>query len=148
MDFARVLKKENLVYSGKSKDMYLIPDGEYAGKYAFVFTDRGTEYLDQDNQPVFDPGNDTVVGEIPGKGAIARKFATYFFKLFEKAGIPSHYITTVRDDVMIVEPATPISLPEQGPEFKGLAPLLNLEWTWRRFSSSKPRACRYHRLFP
>jgi len=131
MDLSRVLKKENLVYSGKSKDIYGIPDGEYAGKYAFVFTDRGTGYFDKNNKPVFDPGYDNVVGEIPGKGAIACKFATYFFKLFAKKRIPSHYIDTVRDDVMIVEPATPISLPEQGPEFEGSAPLLNLEWTWR-----------------
>lgn len=131
MDIARVFKKENLVYSGKSKDIYRIPGGEYADKYAFVFTDRGTGYLDKNNQPVFDPGYDNVVGEIPGKGAIACKFATYFFKLFAKRRIPSHYITTVRDDVMIVEPAKPISLPEQGPEFEGSAPLLNLEWTWR-----------------
>jgi phosphoribosylaminoimidazole-succinocarboxamide synthase len=131
MDFARVLKKENLLYSGKSKDIYRIPDGEYANKYAFVFTDRGTGYLDENNQPVFDPGYDNVVGEIPGKGAIACKFATYFFRLFAKKHIPTHYIKTVRENVMIVEPATPISLPEQGPEFEGSAPLLNLEWTWR-----------------
>jgi phosphoribosylaminoimidazole-succinocarboxamide synthase len=131
MDLSRVLKNENLVYSGKSKDIYRIPEGRYAGKYAFVFTDRGTGYFDKNNRPVFDPGYDNVVGEIPGKGAIACKFATYFFKLFTKKRIPSHYIDTVRDDVMIVEPATPISLPEQGPEFEGSAPLLNLEWTWR-----------------
>jgi phosphoribosylaminoimidazole-succinocarboxamide synthase len=131
MDITRVLKKENLVYSGKSKDIYRIPKGEYANKYAFVFTDRGTGYLDKNNKPVFDPGYDNVVGEIPGKGAIACKFAAYFFKLFAKKHIPSHYIKTVRDDVMIVEPATPISLPEQAPEFEGSAPLLNLEWTWR-----------------
>jgi len=131
MDLAQVLKKENLVYSGKSKDIYRIPTGEYANKYAFVFTDRGTGYLDEKGQPFFDPGYDTVVGEIPGKGAIACKFATYFFKLFAKKQIPSHYITTIRDDVMIVEPALPISLPEQAPEFEGSAPLLNLEWTWR-----------------
>lgn len=131
MDLSQVLKKENLVYSGKSKDIYRIPRGKCAGKYAFVFTDRGTGYFDKNNKPVFDPGYDNVVGEIPGKGAIACKFATYFFRLFAKKRIPSHYVDTVRDDVMIVEPATPISLPEQGPEFEGSAPLLNLEWTWR-----------------
>jgi phosphoribosylaminoimidazole-succinocarboxamide synthase len=131
MDLARVLKKENLVYSGKSKDIYRIPEGEYANKYAFVFTDRATGYLDKDNKPFFDPGYDSVVGKIPGKGAIACRFAAYFFELFAEKRIPTHYITTVRDDVMIVEPATPIGLPEQGPEFEGSAPLLNLEWTWR-----------------
>lgn len=131
MELDRVLKKENFVYSGKSKDIFRIPDGEYQGKYAFVFTDRGTGYMDKSGRPVFDPGYDNVVGEIPGKGAIACKFATYFFRLLAKKNVPSHYIATVGDNVMVVEPATPISMAEQAPEFAGSAPLLNLEWTWR-----------------
>ncbi len=131
MELSGVLVEDNLVYSGKSKDIYRIRDGEHAGKYAFVFTDRGTGYLDAANRPVFDPGYDTVVGEIPGKGAIACRFATYFFRLLAARNIPSHYIDTVAEDVMVVEPAVPISLAEQGPEFEGSAPLVNLEWTWR-----------------
>lgn len=131
MDLAKIIKKDNLVYSGKSKDIYRIPGGTYAGKYAFVFTDRGTGYLDKNGKPVFDPGYDSVVGNIPGKGVIAGKFATYFFKLMAKKKIPTHFIKSVRDDVMIVEPAVPICLPEQAPEFEGSAPLVNLEWTWR-----------------
>lgn len=131
MELERALKKENFVYSGKSKDIYRIPHGEYKGKYAFVFTDRGTGYLDKNGKPVFDPGYDNVVGEIPGKGAIACAFATYFFRLLAKKRIPTHYIATVADNVMVVEPATPISMKEQAPEFPGSAPLLNLEWTWR-----------------
>jgi len=131
MDLEQVLTKENFVYSGKSKDIYLIPEGEYKGKYAFVFSDRGTGYLDKNNKPVFDPGYDYVVGEIPGKGAIVCKFATYFFRMLQARNVPTHYIATVSDNVMIVEPATPLSLPEQAPEFAGSAPLLNLEWTWR-----------------
>jgi len=131
MDFDRVLTKDNFVYSGKSKDIYRIPEGEYKGKYAFVFTDRGTGYLDAHNRPVFDPGYDYVVGEIPGKGAIACRFATHFFKLLAEKKVPTHYLATVRDNIMVVEPATPISMAEQAPEFAGSAPLLNLEWTWR-----------------
>ena len=125
------MTKDNFVYSGKSKDIYRIPDGEYKGKYAFVFSDRGTGYLDENNRPVFDPGYDYVVGEIPGKGAIVCKFVTYFMRLLQARRVPTHYIATVGDNVMIVEPATPLSLPEQAPEFAGSAPLLNLEWTWR-----------------
>jgi len=131
MDLERVLQKENFVYSGKSKDIYRIPGGEYRGKYAFVFTDRGTGYFDGKGRPVFDPGYDNVVGEIPGKGAIACRFASYFFRLLAKKRVPSHYVATVADNVMVVEPATPIGMPEQAPEFAGSAPLLNLEWTWR-----------------
>jgi phosphoribosylaminoimidazole-succinocarboxamide synthase len=131
MDLSQVLKKESFVYSGKSKDIYRIPAGEFKDKYAFVFTDRGTGYFDKNNKPVFDPGYDNVVGDIPGKGAIACKFATYFFKLLKEKHVPTHYLDTVSDNVMIVEPAMPISFPEQGPEFEGSAPLLNVEWTWR-----------------
>jgi len=131
MEFERVFTKENFVYSGKSKDIYRIPAGEYQGKYAFVFTDRATGYLDNDGNPVFDPGYDNVVGEIPGKGAIACRFAGYFFKRLAERQVPTHYVDTVAENVMVVEPAAPIGLPEQAPEFTGSAPLLNLEWTWR-----------------
>lgn len=124
------MSKEKVVYRGKSKDVFEIGGGKYAGKYRLVFTDRGTGYMEK-GKPVFDPGYDNVVGEIPGKGAIACKFATYFFKLLKERNIPSHYIDTAGEDVMIVEPATPISKPNQAKLFEGSANLDNLEFTWR-----------------
>lgn len=124
------MQEENLVYRGKSKDVYQIASGASAGKYRMVFTDRATGYLEH-SKPVFDPGYDTVVGEIPGKGAIACRFATHFFKLLNEKGIPSHYIDTVGDNEMIVEPAIPLSMPAESPELPGAEPLLNLEFTWR-----------------
>ncbi|HBL52695.1 MAG TPA: hypothetical protein DDZ34_01210, partial [Syntrophaceae bacterium] len=42
------------------------------------------------------------VGEIPGKGAIACRFATHFFKLLKAKGVPTHYIDTISDNEMIV----------------------------------------------
>lgn len=122
--------EKDLVYRGKSKDVFKITKGKYQGKYRFVFTDRGTGYLENGN-PVFDPGYDDVVGEIPGKGKIACKFATLFFKLLKKKKIPTHYIETIADNVMIVEPAIPISMACQVPQIKWSAPLQNIEWTWR-----------------
>ncbi len=122
--------KEDLIYRGKSKDVVEIKSGQYTGKYRLIFTDRATGYL-ENGKPVFDPGYDIVVGEIPGKGAIACRFATHFFKLLKERGIPSHYIDTVSDNEMIVEPAVPLSMPAESPEFPGAAPLLNLEFTWR-----------------
>lgn len=124
------MAEKNLVYRGKSKDVFNITEGPNAGKYRFVFTDRGTGYI-ENGKVVFDPGYDTVVGDIPGKGAIACKFATHFFRLLKKKGIPSHYIDTISDNEMIVEPAIPLSMAEESPEFPGSAPLTNLEWTWR-----------------
>jgi phosphoribosylaminoimidazole-succinocarboxamide synthase len=123
-------KMEKLIYRGKSKDVYEISEGRYAGKYRLVFTDRGTGYV-ENGKVVFDPGYDVVVGEIPGKGAVACRFAAHFFKLLRDRGIPSHYIDSPSDNEMIVEPAVPISMPAEVPEYTGAAPLANLEFTWR-----------------
>jgi len=146
MDIAKALTPKNLVYEGKSKNVYNISEGKYAGKYAFFFTDKATGYI-EDGKPVFDPGYDNVVGEIPGKGAIACRFATYFFKLLKEKKVPSHYIDTINQNIMIVEPAIPISMPVGAPEFEGASDLQNLEWTfrnnatgsfWRRYPFVKP----------
>lgn len=124
------MEEKNLVYRGKSKDVYEITEGTYSGKYLLFYKDEATGYI-ENGKPVFDPGYDTVVGEISGKGAIACRFATHFFKLLQEKGIPSHYIDTAGDYEMIVEPADPLGLPAEAPEFEGSAPLLNLEFTWR-----------------
>lgn len=122
--------EEKLIYSGKSKNVYEITSGRYSNKYRLVFRDDATGYF-ENGKAVFDPGYDTVVGQIPGKGAIACRFATHFFKLLQEHGIPSHYIDTVSDNEMIVEPALPLGMHADSPEFPGSAPLQNLEFTWR-----------------
>ncbi len=124
------MAESNLVYRGKSKDVFEIKEGPHAGKYRFVFTDRATGYI-ANGKTVFDPGYDNVVGDIPGKGAIACRFATHFFRLLKEKGIPSHYIDTITENEMIVEPAIPLGMPAESPGFPGSAPLLNLEFTWR-----------------
>ncbi|HDS11693.1 MAG TPA: hypothetical protein ENN77_02190 [Candidatus Wirthbacteria bacterium] len=124
------MSESNLLYRGKSKDVCQITEGQYAGKYKLIFRDDATGYLENGN-PVFDPGYDVVVGQIPGKGAIACRFATHFFQLLQKHHIPSHYIETISDNEMIVEPAVPLSIPAAAPDLEGAAPLQNLEFTWR-----------------
>ncbi len=122
--------EKNLVYRGKSKDVFKITSGAHKGKYRFVFTDKATGYI-ENGKPVFDPGYDIVVGEIPGKGAIVCRFATHFFKLLKAKGVPTHYIETISDNEMIVEPAVPLGMPVAKPIFPGAEPLANLEFTWR-----------------
>lgn len=124
------MPEERLVYRGKSKDVFEVAEGEHKGKYRLVFTDRATGYMDG-GKPVFDPGYDVVVGEIPGKGAVACKFAVHFFELLKGRGVPSHYIATAGDNEMIVEPAVPIGIPAAAPQYPGAEPLDNLEFTWR-----------------
>lgn len=126
-----IKKQENLVYSGKSKEVYEILDGAYAGKYRFVFTDRATGYIDDKGNFNPDPGSDKVRGVISGKGEIACQIATYFFELLKNKGIPSHYIKTINKNEMVVEPAILFSMPAQAPKINGSAPLQNLEWVWR-----------------
>ncbi len=128
------MSKDKLIYRGKSKDVYQISAGPFAAKYRMVFTDRATGYMEH-GKPVFDPGYDKVVGEIPGKGAVACGFATHFFKLLKSRGIPSHYIETTSATEMIVDPAVALSMPPEAPGFPGAAPLLNLEFTWRNNAS-------------
>ena len=124
------MTEKNLVYRGKSKDVYKIASGAHKGKYRFVFTDRATGYL-ENGKPVFDPGYDVVVGEIPGKGAIACRFATHFFKLLQTKGVATHYIETISDNEMIIEPATPLGMKVEVAGIAGAEPLSNLEFTWR-----------------
>jgi len=124
------MNEPNLIYRGKSKDVYEITEGPHTGKYRMVFTDRATGYT-ENGKPVFDPGYDSVVGDIPGKGAIACRFATHFFRLLQEKGIPSHYIDTTGENEMVVEPAIPLGMPAAAPDLPGSAPLLNLEFTWR-----------------
>ena len=124
------MSNETLVIHGKSKDVYKIDSGIYAGKYRMVFTDRATGYI-ENGKTVFDPGRDVVVGEIPGKGAVACQFAAYFFKVLQSKGIPTHFIEAPSANEMIVEPAVALFMPPEDPDVVGAASLQNLEFTWR-----------------
>ena len=105
-----------LKYQGKTKDVYERDDG----KLEFHFKDTATGAI-VEGKTVFDPGQDSVIGEMPGKGKISCAFATYFFKLLTKEGIPNHYIDTPQETVMIVKPA----------EFLVIQGLYNLEFVYR-----------------
>jgi phosphoribosylaminoimidazole-succinocarboxamide synthase len=63
----------SLVYHGKTKDVFNRPD-EYL---EFHFKDDATGYM-LDGKPIFNSGYDKVVGQIPGKGEISRRFTKYF----------------------------------------------------------------------
>ena len=61
------MAEKNLVYRGKSKDVFRITNGAYKGKYRFVFTDRGTGYF-ENGKPVFDPGLPSRLGNVINQG--------------------------------------------------------------------------------
>ena len=87
-----------LVYKGKTKDVYAMPDGNYLLKFKDDVT--GTD-------GVFDPGANTVGLTIDGVGRAGLKLTKLFFERINSEGIPTHYIDCDIDAAtMTVKPAT------------------------------------------
>lgn len=87
----------NLVYTGKTKDVYLLDDGNYLLK----FKDDATGA-----DGVFDPGMNTVGLTIEGAGKAGLRLTQYFFEALQAEGIPTHYIdANIEEATMTVKPA-------------------------------------------
>ncbi|HDQ05661.1 MAG TPA: hypothetical protein ENN36_02920 [Candidatus Bathyarchaeota archaeon] len=133
----------DLLYRGKTKDVFKRPDGNLE----FHFKDDATGYM-VDGKPVFNSGYDKVVGQIHGKGEISCKFTKYFFELFEEKDIPTCFVEAgTQPNVMIVKPAKLLGLENQAKDFKGSDEIYGIEavfrnevmgsW-WRRYPSQIP----------
>lgn len=86
-----------LVYKGKTKDIYKLEDGNFL----FKFKDDVTG-----EDGVFDPGGNTVVSKIEGMGKSNLKMSKYFFEKLKELNIPTHYIDADLDNnTMTVMPA-------------------------------------------
>ncbi|HJJ56378.1 MAG TPA: phosphoribosylaminoimidazolesuccinocarboxamide synthase [Methanocorpusculum sp.] len=86
-----------LVYSGKTKDVFALNDGNYLLKFKDDCTGANG---------VFDPGMNSVGLSIKGAGKSGLRLTKYFFDLLIQSGIPTHYISSNLDDVtMTVRPA-------------------------------------------
>ncbi len=72
-----------LKYSGKTKDVYVLDDGNYLLKFKDDVTGE---------DGVFDPGANTVGLSMPGAGKAGLRLTKYFFELLKKENIPTHYI--------------------------------------------------------
>lgn len=87
-----------LVYSGKTKDVYQLEDGNLLLK----FKDDATG-----ENGVFDPGANTVGLIIEGAGRAGLRLTKYFFEILHQKGIPTHYIDAdIEQATMTVKPAT------------------------------------------
>ncbi len=96
-----------LVKTGKTKDVYKLPDGNYLLKFKDTVTGHPTGESD--------PGGNSVVGSVNGVGSGALKMSAYYFELIKKANIPTHYISAdLSKNEMVVKPAKPFG---QGLEF-------------------------------
>ena len=87
----------NKVYTGKTKDVYALDNGNYQLKFKDDCT--GTD-------GVFDPGANTVGLQIEGTGRENLKVSVYFFEILKKAGVKTHYVSADIDNAtMEVLPA-------------------------------------------
>ncbi len=86
-----------LVYTGKTKNVYALDNGNYLLKFKDDVT--GTD-------GVFDPGANTVGLSIAGVGNINLRMSVFFFEKLKAAGIKTHYVSANLDDTtMEVLPA-------------------------------------------
>ena len=78
-----------LVYTGKTKNVYELPDGNYLLKFKDDVT--GTN-------GVFDPGANTVGLSIDGAGRAGLSLTKYFFEILNAQDIPTHYVSANIDE--------------------------------------------------
>jgi len=88
------------IKSGKTKDVYKLPDGNYLLKFKDTVTGHPTGESD--------PGGNSVIGSVAGVGSGALKMTVFYFELLKKQNIPTHYIgADLSKNEMIVRPAKP-----------------------------------------
>ena len=75
--------ENKLVYTGKTKNVYALPNGNYQ----LLFKDDCTG-----TDGVFDPGANTVGLTIEGVGNVNLRMSVFFFEKFNAAGIRTHYV--------------------------------------------------------
>ncbi|MDY0234999.1 MAG: phosphoribosylaminoimidazolesuccinocarboxamide synthase [Gudongella sp.] len=86
-----------LVYTGKTKDVYELIDGNYMLRFKDDVT--GTD-------GVFDPGANTVGLSIEGAGKAGLKLTSFFYEKMNGMGIPTHFISSdIENNTMTVLPA-------------------------------------------
>jgi phosphoribosylaminoimidazole-succinocarboxamide synthase len=71
------------VYTGKTKDVYELEDGNYLLKFKDDVTGENG---------VFDPGANTVGLVMEGAGRAGLRLTKFFFEKLNAAGVPTHYI--------------------------------------------------------
>ncbi|MGJ9459990.1 phosphoribosylaminoimidazolesuccinocarboxamide synthase [Oceanobacillus sp. CF4.6] len=87
-----------LLYSGKTKNVYELEDGNYLLKFKDDVTGE---------DGVFDPGANTVGLSIEGAGKAGLKLTQFFFEKLKEQNIPTHFVDAdVEKQEMKVVPAT------------------------------------------
>ena len=90
---------KKLVYTGKTKDVFALDNGNYLLKFKDDCTGK---------DGVFDPGENSVGLTIEGVGDVNLRMSIYYFEKINAAGIKTHYISADLDNTtMEVVPAKP-----------------------------------------
>ena len=76
--------EKKLVYTGKTKDVFALPNGNYE----LLFKDDCTG-----KDGVFDPGENSVGLKIDGVGDVNLRMSIYFFEKINAAGIKTHFVS-------------------------------------------------------
>ena len=86
-----------LVYTGKTKDVFALDNGNYLLKFKDDCTGK---------DGVFDPGENSVGLTIEGVGDVNLRMSIYFFEKINAAGIKTHYVSAdLANTTMEVLPA-------------------------------------------
>ena len=86
-----------LVYTGKTKDVFALDNGNYLLKFKDDCTGK---------DGVFDPGENSVGLTIEGVGDVNLRMSIYFFEKINAAGILTHYVSAdLENTTMEVLPA-------------------------------------------
>lgn len=86
-----------LVYTGKTKDVFALDNGNYLLKFKDDCTGK---------DGVFDPGENSVGLTIEGVGDVNLRMSIYFFEKVNASGIKTHYVdASLADTTMEVLPA-------------------------------------------
>ena len=89
--------EKKLVYTGKTKDVFALDNGNYLLKFKDDCTGK---------DGVFDPGENSVGLKIDGVGDVNLRMSIYFFEKINAAGIKTHYVSAdMKNTTMEVLPA-------------------------------------------
>ncbi len=86
-----------LVYTGKTKNVYALDNGNYLLKFKDDCTGK---------DGVFDPGENSIGLTIEGVGDVNLRMSVYYFEKLKKAGVVTHFVgANLADTTMEVLPA-------------------------------------------
>ena len=86
-----------IIRDGKTKTVFDAGDNNILLKFKDDVTGTGD---------IVDPGGNTVVGKVEGKGNASLKLSKHFFDILKREGIHTHYIDAdLRENTMLVKNA-------------------------------------------